>query len=166
MTDNAINRQARDVLPALLCGAIFGFGLSLSGMLDPARVRGFLDLFGHFDPSLAFVFAGAVAVSAAGYLLSRRLRTPVFADAFHIPERRTIDRPLTVGAAIFGVGWGMGGFCPGPGVAALALGLAPAFVFTAAMVAGMLLHDRWRSGRDAKETGSPPPAMRKEQADA
>ena len=106
--------QIPQLAVALLSGLIFGFGLSLSGMLDPARVRGFLDLFGHFDPSLAFVLAGAVAVSGAGYALSRRLKAPVFDDIFHIPERTTIDRPLVFGAAVFGTGWGVGGFAPGP----------------------------------------------------
>ncbi len=119
-----MKKQIPELLAALLCGLIFGFGLALSGMLNPARVRGFLDIFGHFDPSLAFVLAGAVAVSAAGYALSRRLRAPVLDDRFHIPERKIIDRPLVLGSALFGIGWGIGGFCPGPGLAALALGLA------------------------------------------
>jgi uncharacterized membrane protein YedE/YeeE len=130
-------RWARDAT-SLASGLIFGFGLSLSGMLDPARVRGFLDVAGNFDPTLLFVLTGAVAVSAAGFLASRRMPRPLLDRAFHVPERRNVDRPLIVGSAIFGVGWGIGGFCPGPGIAALALGLIPPLVFTASM-AGVLI---------------------------
>ncbi|HYP57259.1 MAG TPA: YeeE/YedE family protein [Beijerinckia sp.] len=130
-------------LSALVCGAIFGFGLSLSGMLDPTRVRGFLDIFGAFDPSLAFVLAGAVLVSTLGTLFARRMRRPVLDVAFHLPKKTVIDRPLILGSAIFGIGWGMGGFCPGPAVASLSLGVVPIFVFTAMMLVGMLLHDNF-----------------------
>lgn len=157
-----MRRPLAEFAAALGCGAIFGFGLALSGMLDPARVRGFLDIFGHFDPSLGFVLAGAVAVSAAGYALSRRLGAPALAADFHLPGRGRIDAPLLLGAALFGVGWGVGGLCPGPGVAGLALGLPQIFVFTAAMAAGILLHDRWRSGAGAAK---PAPAA-PERADA
>jgi uncharacterized membrane protein YedE/YeeE len=128
-------------LAALVAGTIFGFGLALSGMLDPARIRGFLDFFGDFDPSLAFVFAGAVAVSAVGYLISLRLPRPVFAEKFELPTRSAIDAPLLVGSALFGLGWGMAGFCPGPAIAALSLGLPPVFVFTVLMLLGMIVHD-------------------------
>lgn len=130
-------------LAALACGLIFGFGLSISGMLDPMRVRGFLDIGGRFDPSLAFVLAGAVSVSGLGYLLSRRLPRPALAAAFHLPKRRDIDRRLLAGAAIFGVGWGASGLCPGPAVASLALGLAPTVAFAAMMLLGVLVYDHW-----------------------
>jgi uncharacterized protein len=110
---NAIMR----LLVALGTGGLFGFGLSLSGMLDPKRVRGFLDIFGSFDPSLAFVLLGAVSVSAAGYLLSRRMREPLFERSFHLPAQRRVDRRLIAGAAVFGIGWGMSGLCPGPAIA-------------------------------------------------
>jgi uncharacterized membrane protein YedE/YeeE len=160
-------KQIREIFAALLCGAIFGFGLALSGMLDPARVRGFLDIFGRFDPSLAFVLAGAVAVSAAGYIVSRKLRTPILGGEFHIPERKAIDAPLVLGSAIFGVGWGMGGFCPGPGVAALSLGLAAPFGFTAAMLAGILLHDHgWRKPGGKAAPLPPRAALAPEEVDA
>jgi len=122
---------------------IFGFGLSLSGMLDPARVRGFLDIAGHFDPSLAFVLAGAVSISSAGTLISRKLRHPLLDSMFHLPLKQDIDLPLVAGAAIFGVGWGMSGLCPGPAIASLALGLVPSYVFAAMMLAGILIHDNW-----------------------
>jgi uncharacterized protein len=145
-------------LVGLAAGAIFGFGLSVSGMLDPARVRGFLDIGGHFDPSLAFVLAGAVAVSAIGYLVSRRLQNPLLGGEFQIPTRKTIDRPLVLGAAIFGVGWGMGGLCPGPAIASLALGLVPTFVFTAMMLAGIIIFDSWKN--------APRPEPSRQDADA
>jgi len=135
---------------ALAAGLIFGFGLSLSGMLDPARVRGFLDVAGDFDPSLGFVLAGAVVVSGAGYLISRGFSRPLVDGAFHLPTRRDIDAPLVVGSAIFGVGWGIGGICPGPAVALLALGLAPIFVFVGMMLVGVILHDAWRESWTAK----------------
>ncbi|HTV33191.1 MAG TPA: YeeE/YedE family protein [Methylocella sp.] len=128
---------------ALAAGVLFGFGLSLSGMLDPARVRGFLDIFGRFDPSLAFVLAGAVLMSHIGYVVSRRLRHPLFEETYHLPKKRKIDWPLLTGAAIFGAGWGIGGICPGPALAGLALGILPFYVFTGAMVTGVLLHDHW-----------------------
>lgn len=134
--------HARSIVAALISGAIFGFGLALSGMLDPARVRGFLDVAGDFDPSLGFVLAGAVAVSGAGYRISRRMRRPLFDSAFHLPARKDIDMRLAAGAAIFGVGWGIAGLCPGPAIADLALGLAPVFLFTAMMLVGILIHDK------------------------
>jgi hypothetical protein len=133
------------IVTALLAGGIFGFGLALSGMMDPMRVRGFLDIAGKFDPSLAFVLVGAVAVSGLGYAISRRTRVPLFDTAFHLPTRRDIDGKLLGGAAIFGIGWGMAGFCPGPALASLSLGLTQTFVFTATMLAGILLHDSFAS---------------------
>ena len=130
------------ILVALLAGAVFGLGLSLSGMLDPARVRGFLDVAGDWDPSLAFVLGGAVTVAFAAMVLRRHLRRPAFASEFHLPATTPIDTRLILGSAIFGAGWGMAGLCPGPALAALSLGLAPVVLFVAAMLAGMTLHDR------------------------
>lgn len=128
---------------ALLAGALFGFGLSLSGMVDQARVSGFLDIAsGHWDPSLMFVLGGAVMVAAPGVLLSRRLAKPVLADDFRLPAKPRIDGPLIIGSAIFGIGWGLAGFCPGPALSAVGLGLMPAVLFVCAMMAGMLAHDR------------------------
>ncbi len=130
-------------LVALVAGAIFGFGLSLSGMVDPARVIGFLDIAsGHWDPSLMFVLGGAVAVTMSGVLLQRRFSRPLLDRTFHVPAADRIDGRLLAGSAIFGVGWGLAGFCPGPAVAALSMGLAPVVLFVAAMAAGMMLHDR------------------------
>ncbi|PZP53196.1 MAG: hypothetical protein DI595_04320 [Agrobacterium fabrum] len=128
---------------ALTAGALFGFGLSLSGMVDPARVSGFLDVAsGHWDPSLIFVLGGAVMVAVPGVLLSRFFAKPVLAEDFSLPAKTRIDRPLITGSAIFGVGWGLAGFCPGPALSAFALGLMPVVLFVCAMIAGMLAHDR------------------------
>lgn len=128
---------------ALLAGALFGFGLSLSGMVDPARVLGFLDIAsGRWDPSLIFVLGGAVTVAILGVLVQRALPKPVLDDRFHLPERNDIDRRLVLGSVLFGIGWGLAGFCPGPAISALATGATPVLIFVAAMVCGMVLHDR------------------------
>ncbi|KAB2711050.1 hypothetical protein FHW20_001511 [Ochrobactrum intermedium] len=127
----------------LIAGAIFGFGLSLSGMIDPARVTGFLNIAsGHWDPSLAFVLGGALLVAIPGVLLQRRMARPVLGQFFHLPEKTEIDRRLIAGSAIFGAGWGLAGFCPGPVVSALSMGLPQVWLFVAMMCLGMLFHDR------------------------
>ena len=133
------NKFAR-LATALGAGLVFGLGLSLSGMLDPVRVQGFLDIFGAWDPSLAFVLGGAVAVAFVGVVLSRRMHRPAFDTAFHLPETRLIDRPLVIGSALFGIGWGLAGFCPGPAIAALAFGKVEVVAFVFAMLAGMMIH--------------------------
>ncbi len=133
---------------ALAAGLVFGLGLSLSGMIDPARVLGFLDLAsGQWDPSLVFVLAGAVMVAAPGIALQRRLSKPLLDEQFHLPPPGAVDRRLLGGAAVFGIGWGLAGFCPGPAVAALSLGRAPVLLFVAAMLAGMLARDRLFAAR-------------------
>ncbi len=136
---------------ALVAGAMFGFGLSLSGMLDPARVVGFLDVgSGHWDPSLIFVLGGAVVVAIPGVLLVHRLNKPLFDDRFYLPEKTAIDKRLIVGSAIFGIGWGLAGFCPGPALSAIATGQPLVFVFIVSMVVGMTLHDRFLIRRLSK----------------
>jgi uncharacterized membrane protein YedE/YeeE len=130
------------ILVALASGLVFGIGLSLSGMFDPARVRGFLDVGGAWDPSLAFVLGGAVAVALLGMAVKSRLQRPAFDDNFHLPATTPITGRLVLGSALFGIGWGMAGLCPGPAVASLSLGLLPTFVFVIAMVSGMVAHDR------------------------
>ena len=130
----------RNLLAALLTGVIFGAGLALSDMVNPARVIAFLDLFGAWDPTLAFVMGGALIPSAIGYAITRRMRQPLMAAMFHIPENRTLDRQLLVGGAIFGIGWGLVGYCPGPALAGLALGAWQTWLFSGAMLAGMWLH--------------------------
>ena len=129
----------RATLPALAAGILFGAGLALSDMINPARVLGFLDVAGAWDPTLVAVMAGAVIASAIGYAASRRLRAPLFGKAFLIPENRRLDRQLIGGAALFGIGWGLAGFCPGPAVAGLVLGMWQPWLFVVAMIAGMAL---------------------------
>lgn len=123
-------------IPAL-SGAVFGAGLALGGMTDPARVRGFLDILGDWDPTLAFVMGGAVLVMATAWLIQPKLAKPLFAASFALPERRDLTPALIGGSALFGIGWGIAGLCPGPGFAALAIEPASALIFIAAMLAGM-----------------------------
>jgi len=127
---------------AVIAGLIFGLGLAMSGMIDPARVRGFLDVAGDWDPTLAFVLGGAVAVSAVGTLIMRRRSRPVLDQSFHLPTKTRIDPPLVMGSGIFGIGWGLAGFCPGPAIASLVVGQLPTAMFVVAMLAGMAVHDR------------------------
>lgn len=122
---------------SLASGTVFGAGLALGGMTNPARVRGFLDLFGDWDPTLAFVMGGAVVVMAAVWLVQRRMAAPLFDTSFSLPDRTDITAPLVLGSALFGIGWGVAGLCPGPGVAALAIEPPSAAIFVIAMVAGM-----------------------------
>lgn len=129
---------ARAVL-ALLSGAIFGAGLALSGMMDPARVRGFLDVFGSWDPTLAFVMGGAVLVMALAWAVQRRMAAPAFQPEFHLPGTALIDGRLIGGAILFGIGWGLAGLCPGPAIASLGTAFVPAAIFVGAMCAGMAL---------------------------
>jgi uncharacterized membrane protein YedE/YeeE len=129
----------RDILVPLASGIIFGAGLTVGGMTDPARVRGFLDLFGNWDPTLAFVMGGAVLVMAVAWLVQKRMQRPVFAEGFSLPDRSDITPRLVGGSALFGIGWGIAGLCPGPGFAALAIQPVSAAIFVAAMLAGMLL---------------------------
>lgn len=126
-------------LPILLAGILFGAGLTLGGMTDPARVRRFLDLFGDWDPTLAFVMGGAVIVMALAWRLQPKLARPIFADAFALPSRRDLTPKLIGGSALFGIGWGVAGLCPGPGIAALVVEPISAAIFVAAMLAGMFL---------------------------
>lgn len=129
----------RGVLIPLASGTIFGAGLTIGGMTDPARVRGFLDLFGAWDPTLAFVMGGAVLVMALAWMVQRRMQRPAFADAFSLPDRSDLTLRLVGGSALFGIGWGIAGLCPGPGFAALAIAPGSAAIFVAAMLAGMLM---------------------------
>lgn len=142
-----MNRNIYQFAAALAAGIVFGFGLSLSGMLNPVRVQGFLDIFGTWDPSLAFVLGGAVIVAFIGVRAMKLLRRPAFDSNFHLPTNTRIDAPLIIGSALFGLGWGIGGFCPGPAVASLLLGIPQTALFVVAMLVGMILHDRVWSKR-------------------
>ncbi len=125
------------LLPPLLSGTLFGAGLTLSGMTDPARVRGFLDVFGAWDPTLAFVMGGAVLVMAVAWRIRNRMGAPIFADRFSLPDRKDLDGRLITGSILFGIGWGIAGLCPGPAVASLALSPVSVLPFVLAMLAGM-----------------------------
>lgn len=125
-------------LSALAAGLVFGAGLVVSGMTRPEKVLGFLDVFGDWDASLMFVMAGAIAVHVFAYRLIRRRETPLFAAKFMLPTRRDLDAKLLIGAGVFGAGWGLGGYCPGPGIVSLPGGGMAAAVFVIAMIAGML----------------------------
>ena len=127
------------MLSAFVSGLLFGLGLIVSQMVDPAKVLGFLDVFGDWDPSLAFVMGGAVVVSALGYRVAKRRGMPVLAPRLEIPTRRDLDPRLIGGAALFGIGWGLVGLCPGPALTALTFGPWQVFVFVGAMIAGMAL---------------------------
>lgn len=127
----------RQLLPPLVSGSLFGAGLALGGMTDPARVRGFLDLFGDWDPTLAFVMGGAVLVMAIAWHFQKRMAHPLFAPSFSLPDRSDLTPRLIGGSALFGIGWGIAGLCPGPGIAALVIEPVSAAIFVAAMLAGM-----------------------------
>ncbi|MGC6473606.1 MAG: DUF6691 family protein [Candidatus Puniceispirillaceae bacterium] len=142
------------LLSAAISGMIFGVGLALAGMLNPAKVAGFLDIFGLWDPSLMLVMAGGIMVNAAGYFLFVRggqssfsqslfsqssFSRPFFAKSFSLPEARQIDRKLVIGSGLFGMGWGLAGLCPGPVIASIGLDPAGIFPFLAVMLAGLML---------------------------
>ena len=124
---------------AALAGIVFGAGLALSGMMDPARVRGFLDIFGSWDPTLMFVMGGAALVMGFAWLVQRRFERPFADSRFHLPNTSGIDRRLLGGSALFGIGWGLAGLCPGPALASLVTRPLQAAIFVAAMIAGMAL---------------------------
>jgi uncharacterized membrane protein YedE/YeeE len=124
-------------LLAFVAGLVFGLGLLLSGMADPGKVLGFLDLAGAWDPSLAFVMAGAIAAGVLAFALARRRERSLLGDALQVPTKTGLDRRLIAGALLFGAGWGLAGFCPGPALVALGMGESKAIVFVVAMLAGM-----------------------------
>ena len=137
-------------LVTLISGLLFGFGLLLSGMANPAKVQNFLDLFGTWDPSLALVMGGAIAVTMPGFWLFTRRSKPFFNDVFHLPTRTDFDARLITGAAIFGVGWGLGGFCPGPAMTALPLAAEGTLIFVATMLTGMAASKYVLQQRDSR----------------
>ena len=136
-------------LSALIAGLIFGLGLTISGMINPAKIIAFLDVAGGWDPSLLVVMASALAVSFAGYRVALAREKPLFEQRFQLPGKTAIDRPLLVGSALFGAGWGLSGLCPGPAITAAALGDHEIYVFLAALLGGMLLKDGLRPGAPA-----------------
>ena len=140
-------------LAALVAGTVFGFGLSLSGMVDPDKVLAFLDIVGPWDPSLALVMGGALAVTGIGFRFVLRRPAPLLAPRFDLPGDRRVDLRLVGGAARFGVGWGLSGYCPGPAVAALVLNAREGLVFLAAVIAGGLLVGLLERGADSGGDG-------------
>jgi uncharacterized membrane protein YedE/YeeE len=143
------------MIASLFCGLVFGAGLLISGMVQPTKVLAFLDIFGAWDPSLAVVMAAALAVSVPGFRLANGRSRPLLADQSFWPTRNQIDRPLIMGAALFGIGWGLVGLCPGPALESLATLSPGILVFVAAMAGGMTLHDFWQK---------PQPKLRNEAA--
>ena len=129
-----------NVVAALAAGLVFGIGLILSGMTDPGKVIGFLDIAGRWDPSLALVMAGAILIGFFAFRLAGRRGKTFLGGGLHLPQRRDIDLRLVGGSLLFGIGWGLAGFCPGPALVSLASGQQPAAVFVAAMLGGMLLY--------------------------
>lgn len=130
----------KSALAALLGGLVFGLGLLLSGMGNPVKVQNFLDLAGHWDPSLALVMGGAVGLALPVFAWARRQRRALLGDPMQLPMARQIDGRLLAGSALFGIGWGLAGFCPGPALMNLATGHVEVWLFVAAMLAGMWLH--------------------------
>lgn len=128
------------LIVALFAGSLFGVGLAVSGMVNPAKIIGFLDVAGEWDPTLAFVMGGALLVTVPAFRLILKRPGPILADGFALPTKSALDGRLLGGAALFGVGWGLSGFCPGPAVVAMITGLTPVFAFVAAMVVGMAIH--------------------------
>ncbi|UDL91268.1 YeeE/YedE family protein [Mesorhizobium sp. PAMC28654] len=128
------------LVSAFLIGGVFGLGIAVSGMINPAKVLNFFDIAGNWDPSLIFVMGGGLVVAFTGYrLVFGRRKTPVFESAFALPTKRTIDKELIGGTAVFGIGWGIAGFCPGAAIPALGLGYSATPVFVAAVIAGIVV---------------------------
>jgi uncharacterized membrane protein YedE/YeeE len=140
-------------LSEFFVGLLFGWGLLLSGMADPGKVLGFLDLAGSWDPSLALVMGGAVAVGFFAFGAARKRTTNFFGGALHLPTSRDVDKPLVIGALLFGAGWGLAGFCPGPGIVSMASGQPKGLVFVVAMIVGMVIFEV--SDRMMRTTPSP-----------
>ena len=153
-----MSARAKELAVALSSGLLFGAGLAVSGMTRPEKVIGFLDVFGAWDLSLAFVMMGAIGVHIVVYRLIRGRSSPLFTSGWSLPSRRDIDLKLVVGAALFGVGWGIGGYCPGPGVTSLATGASGVVVFVGAMIGGMWLASRLERTRHVRAAPAPEPA--------
>lgn len=139
-------------LVALFAGVLFGIGLAVGGMTEPANVIGFLDITGDWRPALMFVMGGAIAVHAIAYRWLRGRPSPAFAEKFSLPTRRDLDARLLTGSAIFGIGWGLGGYCPGPGITALASGSMSAVVFVVSMLGAMWVTSAVERARDQSRT--------------
>jgi uncharacterized membrane protein YedE/YeeE len=131
------------IIASLIAGTLMGAGLMISGMMNPNKVLSFLDIFGNWDPTLIFVMGGAIFSALPGFWLSRRLTKPLLANNFQLPEKKKFDRRLVGGAAIFGVGWGLVGLCPGPAISAITTGSPQVIIFVISMTLGMVIY-RWK----------------------
>ena len=145
-------------LTALLSGLVFGFGLILGGMTNPSKVIGFLDVAGLWDPSLALVMGGAIAVASVAFAIAGRRARSLLGSPMQIPNKRDLDPRLIGGSLMFGAGWGLAGFCPGPSLVALAQGLMPALLFVVAMLVGMLGYELWTQFNNSNRGATPRPA--------
>jgi uncharacterized membrane protein YedE/YeeE len=142
------------VVAAMICGLIFGWGLLISGMMQPAKVLAFLDVFGAWDPSLAVVMIAALAVAAPGFMFAKRRERPILATKGAWPTKMRVDPSLLLGSGLFGIGWGLVGLCPGPALENLATLSPHVIAFVAAMVGGMALHDFWPKRRPMMHRGT------------
>jgi len=142
-----VTRAAAQNASALAAGLLFGLGLAISQMVNPRKVLDFLDVTGNWDPSLALVMAGAVGVTMLAFRFVLKRKQPLFDGEFHLPRLTKLDRRLLVGSGVFGIGWGIGGYCPGPGIAALSAGSVEALVFVAGMALGSVLYRRFAAPR-------------------
>jgi uncharacterized membrane protein YedE/YeeE len=138
--------KTQQTVVVVISGLLFGLGLGFSQMIDPEKVIGFLDLAGNWDPTLAFVMGGAVLVTATTFRFILKRPTPILTGKFYVPTRQDIDKPLLIGSALFGIGWGIGGYCPGPAITSLVLGALNPLLFVVAMIAGSLTF-KWLSTR-------------------
>jgi uncharacterized membrane protein YedE/YeeE len=153
-----VSTQRKNELVALIAGLLFGVGLVLSGMTLPSKVIGFLDVFsGGWDPSLALVMGGAIAVHAVVYRLVKGRASPILAGAWSVPSRKDIDSRLLFGASLFGLGWGLGGFCPGPGLVSLSAGASSSIVFVASMLGAMFAFGKWEEQLQHRKALGPAP---------
>jgi uncharacterized membrane protein YedE/YeeE len=158
-----MKRRRQQNAVALVSGVLFGVGLALGGMTRPRKVLGFLDVFGAWDPSLAFVMLGAISVHFAVYRVIRGTAAPLFADEFALPTRRNVDAKLVLGSAVFGVGWGLAGYCPGPAIASLASGSPAVVLFVATLLLGLFITGKLEGLHESRlrssaRAGSPAPS--------
>jgi uncharacterized protein len=153
-----VTRATKQLATTLVSGLLFGAGLAIGGMTNPRKVINFLDVGGAWDPSLAFVMIGAIAVHFVAYRWVRGNATPLFADEFVIPKLRRIDASLVAGSAIFGVGWGLGGYCPGPSIVSLGAGSRDALVFVVMMAIGWVLTTKYETWKAAPPSPASGPA--------
>jgi uncharacterized membrane protein YedE/YeeE len=145
----------RSSIPAFLIGSLFGGGLIVSGMTNPAKVQNFLDLFGRWDPSLALVMGGALAVTFVGFRLAWQRSTPIDHDRFEIPQSTELTKSLAIGSVLFGIGWGLAGLCPGPALAVIPMAPAPAMTFFVGLYGGVLLYQLWEKRPESNEKSKP-----------